>query len=122
MSGGGCSVRAIWILTPHDAVAFSRCPSELFRSGFGPSDPLGLTSFFLPSVRRFAVVEKRWRSSWEAECGGGGDGDGRGAGAPTPPQLPDDHEVAAAFADRRRRLAVVPLVLRSAYGVRMRAD
>lgn len=30
MSGGGCSVRAIWILTPHDTVAFSRYPSELF--------------------------------------------------------------------------------------------
>jgi len=48
-------------------------------------------------------VEKRWRASWEAEGGGGSEGDGRGAGAPTPPQLPDDHEVAAAFADRRRR-------------------
>ncbi|KAL6623313.1 hypothetical protein ACP70R_033192 [Stipagrostis hirtigluma subsp. patula] len=67
--GGGCSVRAIWILTPHDAVAFSR---------------------------RFAVVEKRWRAAWEAE---GGEGDGRGA----VPPLPADQEVAAAFAERRRR-------------------
>uniref|UniRef100_A0ACD5XSB5 Uncharacterized protein n=1 Tax=Avena sativa TaxID=4498 RepID=A0ACD5XSB5_AVESA len=45
MSGGGCSVRAIWILTPHDTVAFSR---------------------------RFAVVEKRWRVAWEAEGTGKG--------------------------------------------------
>jgi hypothetical protein len=29
MSGGGCSVRAIWILTPHDTIAFSRYPLEL---------------------------------------------------------------------------------------------
>ncbi|KAK3136675.1 hypothetical protein QOZ80_5BG0440810 [Eleusine coracana subsp. coracana] len=71
MSSSGCSVRAIWILTPHDTVAFSR---------------------------RFAVVEKRWRTTWEAE-GGGGTGDGTGAGAP----LPADHEVAAAFAERRKR-------------------
>nr|CAB3466049.1 unnamed protein product [Digitaria exilis] len=74
MSGGGCSVRAIWILTPHDTVAFSR---------------------------RFAVVEKRWRASWEAEGGGGGEGD-LGAAAATPPQLPADYEVAAAFAERRK--------------------
>ncbi|EAZ20705.1 AP-5 complex subunit mu [Oryza sativa Japonica Group] len=66
MSGGGCSVRAIWILTPHDAVAFSR---------------------------RFAVVEKRWRVAWEAEGG---------ARAEMMP-LPADYEVAAAFAERRRR-------------------
>ncbi|KAL5206521.1 hypothetical protein ABZP36_034730 [Zizania latifolia] len=69
MSGGGCSVRAIWIITPHDAVSFSR---------------------------RFAVVEKLWRAAWEVE----GDG-GAGTGAEMP--LPADHEVAAAFAERRRR-------------------
>jgi len=42
MSGGGCSVRAIWILTPNDTVAFSRYPSELFPSpsGLAPSDPI----------------------------------------------------------------------------------
>ncbi|KAJ1265552.1 hypothetical protein BS78_08G084500 [Paspalum vaginatum] len=74
MSGGGCSVRAIWILTPHDTVAFSR---------------------------RFAVVEKRWRDAWEADEGYG-EGDGRGTGA-APTQQPADHEVAAAFAERRRR-------------------
>lgn len=49
-------------------------------------------------------MEKRWRASWEAEGGGGGEGDGWGAGATTPPpQLPADHEVAAAFAERRKR-------------------
>jgi AP-5 complex subunit mu-1 len=70
MSGGGCSVRAIWILTPHDAVAFSR---------------------------RFAVVEKRWRVAWEAEGG---------ARAEMMP-LPADYEVAAAFAERRRRFCLL---------------
>uniref|UniRef100_A0A0D9XZW9 MHD domain-containing protein n=1 Tax=Leersia perrieri TaxID=77586 RepID=A0A0D9XZW9_9ORYZ len=69
MSGGGCSLRAIWILTPQDAVAFSR---------------------------RFAVVEKRWRAAWESE-GDGGDGTGQEM------PLPADYEVAAAFAERRKR-------------------
>jgi hypothetical protein len=48
---------------------------------------------FLSPIRRFAVVEKRWRVSWEAE--------GAGKGAEMP--LPEDYEVAAAFANRRRR-------------------
>ncbi|KAG8048834.1 hypothetical protein GUJ93_ZPchr0009g760 [Zizania palustris] len=73
MSGGGCSVRAIWILTSHDAVTFSR---------------------------RFAVVEKRWRDAWEMEGDGGAE-----TGAEMP--LPADHEVAAAFAERRRREGTV---------------
>jgi hypothetical protein len=29
MSASGCSVRAIWILTPHNTIAFSRYPLEL---------------------------------------------------------------------------------------------
>lgn len=39
------------------------------------------------------MVEKRWRVAWEAE--------GAGKGAEMP--LPADYEVAAAFANRRRR-------------------
>jgi hypothetical protein len=42
------------------------------------------------------VVEKRWRVAWEAE--------GKGKGAEMP--LPEDYEVAAAFANRRRRYCV----------------
>ncbi|CAN6371744.1 unnamed protein product [Urochloa humidicola] len=52
---------------------------------------------------RFAVVEKRWHASWEAEGGGGSEGDGWGARATGPWQLPADHEVAAAFTKRRQR-------------------
>jgi hypothetical protein len=63
------------------------------------------------------VVEKRWRASWEAEGGGGGEGDGRAAWAPPPLELPGDHEVASAFAERRKRFAIVPLVLQSACSV-----
>jgi hypothetical protein len=86
------------------------------RQDFGASDLMGFTSSFA-SVRRFAVVEKRWRASWEAEGGGGGEGDGRAAWATPPLELPGDHEVAGAFAERRKRFAVVPLVLRSACSV-----
>ncbi|GJM95539.1 hypothetical protein PR202_ga12286 [Eleusine coracana subsp. coracana] len=71
--------------------------SSPVKQDLAPSDSTRLTCFPYFS-RRFAVVEKRWRTTWEAE-GGGGTGDGKGAGAP----LPTDHEVAAAFAERRKR-------------------
>jgi hypothetical protein len=74
-------------------------------SRFDLSDRMRLTSLAHFS-RRFAVVEKRWRAAWESE-GGNGSGDGKGAGPP----LPADYEVAAAFAERRRRSA--PLFLGS---------
>ena len=50
------------------------------------------------------MVEKRWRAAWEAEEGDG-EGDRRGTGA-APLLFPADHEVAAAFAERRRRFAL----------------
>jgi hypothetical protein len=66
-------------------------------SRFGLSGRMRLTCLAHFS-RRFAVVEKRWRAAWECEEGGGS-GDGKGA----VPPLPADYEVAAAFAERRRR-------------------
>ncbi|KAJ3681070.1 hypothetical protein LUZ60_015559 [Juncus effusus] len=62
----GCSIRAIWILTLQDSVAFSR---------------------------RFPVVEKKWRVACERDA----------EFAASPPTLPTDFELAAAFSDRKRR-------------------
>ena len=50
------------------------------------------------------MVEKRWRAAWEAEEGDG-EGDRRGTGA-APLLFPADHEVTAAFAERRRRFSL----------------
>ncbi|KAG1365427.1 AP-5 complex subunit mu [Cocos nucifera] len=68
-----CSIRALWILNPQDAVVFSR---------------------------RFPVVERRWRLACEKEKESSAVEDYRYSAQPL---LPTDVELASAFAERKKR-------------------
>ncbi|PON36540.1 Mu domain containing protein [Parasponia andersonii] len=74
MAGGGCSVRAIWILNNLDTVVFSR---------------------------RFPVVEKRWRAACTSENNTAVAMDT--LNYTVFPLLPTDSELVAAFYERKRR-------------------
>jgi len=104
MSGGGCSVRAIWILTPNDTVAFSRYPSELFRQDLAPLIPWGSP---LPPLRQ-AV-----RGGGEAVACRVRGGGRRGRG------IPEGHRGFAVAASRRprgrRRIRRAPEKVRSVF-------
>ncbi|KAK1316726.1 hypothetical protein QJS10_CPA05g00916 [Acorus calamus] len=68
-----CSIRAMWILSPNDSVVFSR---------------------------RFPVVERRWRQACQREKESSLD---RDLHKYVLPLLPNDLELASAFADRKQR-------------------
>ncbi|XP_024027531.1 AP-5 complex subunit mu [Morus notabilis] len=74
MPGGGCSIRAIWILNSLDSVVFSR---------------------------RFPVVEKRWRSACESKNETSAAEES--LKYTVFPLLPTDSELVSAFVERKRR-------------------
>ncbi|XP_057956751.1 AP-5 complex subunit mu isoform X2 [Malania oleifera] len=81
----GCSIRALWILNNLDSVVFSR---------------------------RFSVVEKRWRAACKNENDGFSEDD---LSCTLLPYLPTDSEIAAAFAERKKREGSV-----RGFGIRVR--
>ncbi|KAF4354739.1 hypothetical protein G4B88_031279 [Cannabis sativa] len=73
---GGCSIRAVWILSSLDTVVFSR---------------------------RFPVVEKRWRAACRSENLTCAIPDSDTLNYAVFPSLPTDSELVAAFVERKRR-------------------
>ncbi|CAN8257573.1 unnamed protein product [Cochlearia groenlandica] len=84
----GCSIRALWILNNHDTVVFSRFD---YTHNPPPNLTSPLSNFFkFKIIRRFPVVERRWRSASKSENG-------------YLRRLPTDQQIAIAFARRKRR-------------------
>ncbi|KAK0599876.1 hypothetical protein LWI29_009386 [Acer saccharum] len=77
---GGCSIRALWILNSLDAVVFSR---------------------------RFPVVERQWKTACKTENESCSE-DEDPIKYSVLPLLPTDPELAASFAERKRRFAKKP--------------
>ncbi|CAI0466484.1 unnamed protein product [Linum tenue] len=73
---GGCGVRALWILNSFDAVVFSR---------------------------KFPVVERRWKAACKAEGDNSAGDHADTVKCASAPFLPNDSELAAAFAERKGR-------------------